>query len=576
MGKVVRRTARLGLVSTLVAASLVGGWISPARAITVPRTLAEAERHTFVGADIHQEVLDFPATHIAFSWVGDHGARIRFRTVEPAGSAFEWTRVTQNHDAERGDTHFSGVIEVDRPEVVEWQLTSGGRTGVDDVTFDYMNTLDGPRETVEIPATAEAAAGTPAIVTRAQWGADESLKRTSGGCKRQFHRVQQLFVHHTAGSNFDSNPRATMRAIYQYHVVRQGWCDVGYNFVIASDGTIFEGRWARSYKPWETHDSEDLRNRAAAGAHVAEYNSGSVGISLMGNFMNVAPTPAARRSLAEILAWEADRHDLPPKGSHTYRNPETGLTRKLPFIAGHRDAGQTSCPGSVLYRKLDSVRRDVKAVIGEGKAATELSLEGIPKTEYGGTTTLSGKLVGSDGAGLASRSIRTYTSEGGAWVPGPKAATETDGSYSMTFGPTENTKVVALYDGDGRSWGAQSSTRAARVKPNVTLEPEGGTRDPFSGTTHYPNGTTEVGLTGTVTPAHNRKKVTVKISEVAFDGTETLLEKRTVRISGSTYSYTFTLPQPASGRTFRAVGRFVADRDHAGSASPPATFSVGS
>ena len=94
MRSVGRRTARVGLVATLVAASLVGGWISPARAITVPRTLAEAERHTFVGADIHREVLDFPATHIAFSWVGDHGARIRFRIVEPSGSDPEWTKVT--------------------------------------------------------------------------------------------------------------------------------------------------------------------------------------------------------------------------------------------------------------------------------------------------------------------------------------------------------------------------------------------------------------------------------------------------------------------------------------------------
>src|SRR3712207_8804536 len=47
-----------------------------------------------------------------------------------------------------------------------------------------------------------------------------SLKRTSGGCVRRFFPVQQLFVHHTAGANFDRNPKATMRAIYWYHVVR--------------------------------------------------------------------------------------------------------------------------------------------------------------------------------------------------------------------------------------------------------------------------------------------------------------------------------------------------------------------
>ena len=124
----------------------------------------------------------------------------------------------------------------------------------------------------------------PDIVTRAEWGADESLKSTSGGCTRRFYRVQQLFVHHTAGTNNDADPAATMRAIYWYHTRSRGWCDIGYNFVVGPDGAIFEGRWARKYMPWESHSGEDAQGRAVAGAHVADYNSGSVGISMMGDF----------------------------------------------------------------------------------------------------------------------------------------------------------------------------------------------------------------------------------------------------------------------------------------------------
>jgi hypothetical protein len=111
--------------------------------------------------------------------------------------------------------------------------------------------------------------------------------------------VQQLFVHHTAGSNFDRHPKATMRAIYWFHTVRRGWCDIGYNFVISWDGRVFEGRWARRYKPWEVHDSEDARGRAVAGAHVSGFNSGSVGVSVMGNFSRVSAPPDVRRTLAE-------------------------------------------------------------------------------------------------------------------------------------------------------------------------------------------------------------------------------------------------------------------------------------
>ena len=196
------------------------------------------------------------------------------------------------------------------------------------VRVDYLNTMDGPRRKVRIPAVARAQASTPNIITRAQWGADESLKRTGGSCRRRFYRVQQLFVHHTAGTNFDPNPAATMRAIYHFHARRRGWCDIGYNFVISHDGRIFEGRWARHYRPWEAHSGEDVHGRAVAGAHVSDFNSGSVGVSLMGNFQNVTPSPASRRALAELLAWEADRHKISPLGTHTFRSPASGATRE--------------------------------------------------------------------------------------------------------------------------------------------------------------------------------------------------------------------------------------------------------
>ena len=154
------------------------------------------------------------------------------------------------------------------------------------VKVDLLNTVDGPTKLVPA-ARAEAGASGPNIVTRAEWGADESIKSTSGGCSRSFWRVQQLFVHHTAGVNNDPDPEATMRAIYWYHTKSRGWCDIGYNFVIGPDGSIFEGRWARSYMPWESHTGEDAQGRAVSGAHVANFNSGSVGISMMGNFQDV-------------------------------------------------------------------------------------------------------------------------------------------------------------------------------------------------------------------------------------------------------------------------------------------------
>lgn len=481
-----------------------------------------------------------------------------------------WRVAREDVDAAAGNVHYSVALEVNRPAGLTWRVARGA---VSDVSLDYLNTLDGPRRTVEIPFVAAAAAHTPDIVTRAQWGADESLKRTTGSCKRVFHPVQQLFVHHTAGTNYDPHPAATMRAIYYFHVRQRGWCDVGYNFVVAPDGTIFEGRWARSYAPWEIHSSENLHGEVVTGAHVEGFNSGSVGISMMGNYSKIPPPPAMRRSLAELLAWEADRHDLPPKGSHVYRNPDSGLTKKLHFISGHRDAGQTECPGNYLYAELPAVRRDVKAVIGGGKADTSLSLAADPRKDtYGSAVTLSGTLT-SGGVGAAGEEIALYLRAEGRWSQLATVETGVDGSFSYSATPDVRSKVRAVYDGDATKWGSQSDDVPIAVAPLVTLEASGGVE--AGGAVHFPPGTTEVNLSGTVSPEHPGHTVVVHVAELDSDGSATPVARRPVRVDGdSAYSYAFPIPDPSAGGTFRAVTWFKSDGDHATGPSAPLTFVV--
>jgi len=56
-----------------------------------------------------------------------------------------------------------------------------------------------------------------------------------------------------------------MREVREWHVNQRGWSDIGYAFIIRRDGKLELGR-----------DME------AIGAHVAGYNSTSVGIALVG------------------------------------------------------------------------------------------------------------------------------------------------------------------------------------------------------------------------------------------------------------------------------------------------------
>lgn len=526
-----RQLLRLFVILAALAGVLVPAAIAPAKTIQVPETLSAT---SLLGAGGTAR-LAFSATHIAFSWRGEEGSGVRFR----AGSD-GWTTAPEAHDLEQGDTHYSGVLVVDDATEVQVEQLGWGLTPASQIRLHYMNTLDGPLRSITVPATADAAATTPAIVRRAEWGADETLKSTTGGCQRIFHPLQQLFVHHTAGSNSDPDPYATMRAVYQFHTQTRGWCDLGYNFVIAQDGTIFEGRWSREFAPWETPTSEDTGGRVASGAHVSGLNSGSLGVSVMGNFSTGAVPVAARSALVQFLAWEADRHNLDPEATHDYRNPETGLTKRLPTIAGHRDGGATDCPGDNLYKALPSIRQEVTVQVGSGRQNSNLTLNAAARRiSYGGSTELSGLLTDENGAPLSGRAVTIYVKPAAEnWKVLTQRTSGLDGTFQATLAPERNTEVAAVYSGDASTWEGQSPRKRVVVKPIVGLIARGARPD-SSGTYRYPATASRAHLEGTVEPALSGRSVKVLIFRIGSDGTETEVKDKSVLLDAAG---SFTVP----------------------------------
>jgi hypothetical protein len=563
MSSPTRTATRALLGAMLVATLLVPGWLTPTRTVAVPSTMAAVA----TGGRAGTRSLSFPPTHLGFSWVGPAGGRILYRT-KVAGGWSRWRPAPEAHDLAGGRRHYTGVLAVPRPDAVQWRA----RGPVADVTVDYLNTIDGPRRWVEVPAAASAAARAPGVVTRAEWGADESLTRKSGACRRAHHRTQQLFVHHTAGVNRDPHPAATMRAILYYHVVRRGWCDIGYNFVVSPRGRVFEGRFSRRFDPWELHDGEDRSSRIVTGAHVAEFNSGSVGVGMMGNF-STAPVPRrARRALVGLLAWEADRHNLPPRGRHVYRNPVTSVSRRLFVIAGHRDAGQTACPGGNLYRALPRIRRSVARVIGRGKANTRLVLGPRRlRVVFGGRPALSGTLRTRAGAPLAQRRVTLWTRPARRrWRRTETVTTGPRGAFSWSWNPRRNTRVAAAFAGGTRAWSDSSRRTRVLVAPRITLVPENAARD-ASGTFHLPAGSENVDLSGRLTPAHPRSPVTVRVTK---QGTTASVVKK-VRLDGaSLLRARVPLPAPEPGAAYHARARWWGDLHHVPGASPLVRLAV--
>lgn len=237
-------------------------------------------------------------------------------------------------------------------------------------------------------APARAATGqspAPAIVTRSEWGADESLRAASPS----YAAIKVAFVHHTASGNGytrDEAP-ALVRAIYAYHTRSLRWNDIGYNFLIDRFGTIYEGRYGGMAS-------------GVIGAHVGGFNTGSTGVSVLGTFTDAAPPDEAVTALERLLAWRLGIAGLDPKGTAQLTcgladRYKVGDTVTFPVIAGHRDANRTECPGDRLYALLPAVRSHVAERMAPPVVATVAAARTVISPNGDGTAdgvALSGSL----------------------------------------------------------------------------------------------------------------------------------------------------------------------------------------
>ncbi len=346
----------------IVAASLLGAVLAPitaftSRAIAIPRTL-HARVVLRRGLKGSPGALPFRATHLGFEW-RDPSRPPEFRSSADGVTWLPWRSLEASADLSDPDAqrYFSDLISGRDARFVEVREPGSEAAVAGSVVVTALNARDGPRQKVWAPFLRKATAATPgpAIIRRAAWGADESMRKAAP----TFARVQRIFVHHTATDNDDPDPAGTLRAIYAYHTQSRGFDDIAYNFLIDSKGNVYEGRYARSYEEGEEPSSENANGMGVVGAHVAHRNTGSVAVALLGDFRSVSPRPESVDALVAVLSWKADRNGVAPGGVG-----EDGL----PHIAAHRDALATECPGDQLYAQLPGLRERVEARIQEVSA----------------------------------------------------------------------------------------------------------------------------------------------------------------------------------------------------------------
>ncbi|HET9564939.1 MAG TPA: N-acetylmuramoyl-L-alanine amidase [Mycobacterium sp.] len=206
-----------------------------------------------------------------------------------------------------------------------------------------------PMDNLPLPSAAAAPGQPPNIITRDQWGADESMR-----CPNTVYDngVRAGIVHHTAGSN-DYGPQdsaAIIRSVYAYHTRTLGWCDIAYNALVDKFGQVFEGRAGGLDRPVE-------------GAHTGGFNKNTWGVAMLGNFDVVPPDPILLRTVARLLGWRLGMDHVDPRGTvvltsagGSFSHFPRGATPTLPSIFTHRDVGITECPGNAAYAVMDQIR----------------------------------------------------------------------------------------------------------------------------------------------------------------------------------------------------------------------------
>jgi uncharacterized protein with LGFP repeats len=192
-------------------------------------------------------------------------------------------------------------------------------------------------------------ASTYQVISRAAWGADESLRCQA---PQYSDSVRALALHHTAETNNYTREQSAgiVRAIYTYHARTLGWCDIGYHALVDRYGQIFEGRAGGLTRP-------------VIGAHAGGFNQRTSGIAMIGTYTDAPPPEAEFWALAAYVNWKLGVHRLDPRGQTTLVSQGGSATRHakgaavtVPVLFGHRDVCTTACPGNAGYALLPRLR----------------------------------------------------------------------------------------------------------------------------------------------------------------------------------------------------------------------------
>jgi len=260
----------------------------------------------------------------AISWEAPTSTHLEGRLGLEDGTWTSWRPVTPGWS--EGTRHTAHLDAPENLRAQHFQLRLAHGVAPTHLMADALPRLGEPEADRESPRYHDISSQTfglgeadfPGLHLRAEWGARDPT------CTYTTHTPSKITIHHTAGvAATTATAPATLRQIQSGHIDDREWCDIGYHYLVDSQGGVWQGR-----------------PRTVVGAHTSGYNTNYVGICLMGHFNDNQPPAAQMSAAAAVVEWLHQTHGIPKTST---------------YVKGHRDYGATDCPGHLLYGRLSEI-----------------------------------------------------------------------------------------------------------------------------------------------------------------------------------------------------------------------------
>jgi hypothetical protein len=201
-----------------------------------------------------------------------------------------------------------------------------------------------PNIAQRVAALRDVAGQAPRVVPRAGWDDSDAPRRRIHAYGGDLHETfTHVVVHHS-----DLVPPPGPAGILAYHLEHAGFADIGYHFVVAEDGTIYEGRDLRYMGAHAGVSWEQRRGGARK-----DPDHGAIGVVLDGYFGDRAPPDPQLRAAVALVEDLRRRFGIPRR--HVIGHRE--VARELVTARGlSLRSSPTVCPGDAMHEVVEALR----------------------------------------------------------------------------------------------------------------------------------------------------------------------------------------------------------------------------